>query len=177
MESLIAGLEGVMDVQVSEANVGRFALDRHHSLQFIGVDRTVTFMVEWLVNVFRKIYEVWGDDGRRMVYLEGVYGGRRSFHTISSAFDLEGRELAEAVLEMWIVLGWAERTEIVELNLETGEGSSGFGDPSRPPSLLRNHRATSSSVEPLGSCLRWCRSHYLGLRPGASQLGTSIASL
>ena len=96
-------------------------------------------MVGWLVSVFRKIYEVWGDDGRRMVYFEGVYGGRRSFHTIGSAFDLEGRRLVEAALDLWVLLGWVERVKLVELDEKAGEaiirvwGSFEASQPSEKP--------------------------------------------
>lgn len=121
LKNLIGELEGVKEVLVSEANIGRFAIDRHHSLHYIGVDRVVIFMVGWLTSVLRKIYDVWGDDGRRMVYFEGVYGGRRSYRTISSAFGLKGRELAETALDLWVLLGWVERVRLVKLDPEAGE--------------------------------------------------------
>jgi len=117
----LRGLEGVRRALVSEANVGNLAVDRHHSVQLMGVDRVVTFRTGWIDGIFREIYRRWGDDGRRMIYLEGFYGGRRSYEFWREAFGLEGRELAEAALELWVVLGWAEDVRIVEFDRAKGE--------------------------------------------------------
>lgn len=116
-------LDGVRRVQVSEANVGNLAVDRHHSVQLIGVDRVVTFRTGWIDGIFREIYRRWGDDGRRMIYLEGFYGGRRSYEFWRGAFGLEGREFLEAALELWVVLGWAEDVRVVEFDQERGEAT------------------------------------------------------
>ncbi len=116
-------LEGVRRVQVSEANVGGLAVDRHHSVQLMGVDRVVTFRTGWIDGIFREIYRRWGDDGRRMIYLEGYYGGRKSYGFWREAFGLEGRELAEAALELWVVLGWAEDVRVVKFDRARGEAT------------------------------------------------------
>ena len=121
LQKEISELPGVKKILVSEANVGRLAMDRHHGLQFIGVDRVVEFRVGWVTGIFREIYRRWGDDGRRMVYLEGFYGGRRSYHVWKERFGLDGRELLEVALEVWPLLGWAERVQVVEMDAETGE--------------------------------------------------------
>ena len=123
LQEMLGELQGVIEVLVSEANVGRLAVDRHHSLQFIGVDRVIQFRVSWIAGIFREIYRRWGDDGRRMVYLEGFYGGRRSYHVWRERLGMDGRELFEVALELWPLLGWAERAQLHELDTETGEAT------------------------------------------------------
>ncbi len=119
----IGAPEGVRRVLISRANVGNLAVDRHHSVQLMGLDRVVTFRSGWIDGVFREIYRRWGDDGRRMVYLQGFYGGRRSYRFWREAFGLDGRELAEAAFEIWVVLGWAKGVEIAEFDPEEGSAT------------------------------------------------------
>ncbi len=118
LRELISKVKGVREVYVSEANVGDMVVDVHHGIQLLGPDAVVEMRAGWLRNIFREAYKRWGDDGKRMVEFLGTYGGRRSYPEWRRRFGLEGKELAEAALNVIMVLGWIERGEILELDTD-----------------------------------------------------------
>lgn len=118
LRELISRVRGVKEVHISEANLGDMVVDLHHGIQLLGPDAVVEMRAGWLRNVFREAYKRWGDDGKRMVEFLGLYGGRKSYPEWRRRFGLEGKELAEAVLNVMVVLGWIERGEVVELDAE-----------------------------------------------------------
>ncbi len=117
----IRSLPGVRRVLLSPANVGKVALDRHHSVPVLGAARLVAFRSDWMVKIFDEIQRRWGEDGARVVYMQGYYGGRESYRFWKGVFDLEGREFVEAVLDLMTTLGWITDWEIVNFDSDSRE--------------------------------------------------------
>ncbi len=113
----IKNVFGVADVFIKDIPTKGFGYHLIHPYQ-LGPHKVVILTDLLLSTLVNSIKDQWGSAGEFALYRIGESVGNEIYSTLHSIYNVEGKDLVTIILMMHEVMGWTERTELLEYNTD-----------------------------------------------------------
>ena len=118
----LRGLDVVLNVRFAESKYHSLAIDNLHFPLRVSGERSVTFRVESIGDMFHRLHEVFGPGAAIMLYEMGVKAGEGKIEAVRRNYRVDGQTALDIVMMERIAKGWGI-PEIKEFNKEKAEAT------------------------------------------------------